>query len=119
MEHWDSGRIALNRFLVALNDAGRAKGVDVWPQVSPRPLTFQMTMEELLVKPELLEVLGELVSDEAQLLDLIQTLPYVTGRSLDAPGSAAATAFPAPLMIRVGRVAPCAGVIRSQSFWVA
>ena len=41
------------------------------------------------------EVLGELVSDEAQLLDLIQTLPYVTGRSLDAPGSAADTVFSA------------------------
>jgi N-acyl-D-aspartate/D-glutamate deacylase len=32
--------------LVALNDAGHADGVEVWPQVSPRPLTFQMTMED-------------------------------------------------------------------------
>jgi len=32
--------------LVALNDAGNARGVSVWPQVSPRPLTFLMTMED-------------------------------------------------------------------------
>lgn len=32
--------------LVALNDTGHAEGVSVWPQVSPRPLTFQMTMED-------------------------------------------------------------------------
>jgi len=32
--------------LVALNDAGHADGVSVWPQVSPRPLSFQMTMED-------------------------------------------------------------------------
>lgn len=35
-----------HKALVALNDAGRAKGAEIWPQVSPRPLTFQMTMEE-------------------------------------------------------------------------
>jgi N-acyl-D-aspartate/D-glutamate deacylase len=29
-----------------LNTAQRAEGVDVWPQVTPRPLTFQMTLEE-------------------------------------------------------------------------
>jgi N-acyl-D-aspartate/D-glutamate deacylase len=32
--------------LVALNDEGHARGVDVWPQVSPRPLTFQMDLED-------------------------------------------------------------------------
>ena len=32
--------------LVALNDAGRANGAEIWPQVSPRPLTFQMNLEE-------------------------------------------------------------------------
>ena len=32
--------------LVSLNDRGRAAGAEVWPQVSPRPLTFQMTMED-------------------------------------------------------------------------
>jgi len=34
------------RDLVALNDRGHANGADVWPQVSPRPLTFQMNMED-------------------------------------------------------------------------
>ena len=32
--------------LVALNDAGRANGAQIWPQVSPRPLTFQMNLED-------------------------------------------------------------------------
>lgn len=32
--------------LVALNDQGHANGVSVWPQVTPRPLGFQLTMEE-------------------------------------------------------------------------
>jgi N-acyl-D-aspartate/D-glutamate deacylase len=34
------------RAQVELNDKGRAAGADVWPQVSPRPLTFQMTMAD-------------------------------------------------------------------------
>ncbi len=34
------------RAQVELNDKGRASGADVWPQVSPRPLTFQMTMAD-------------------------------------------------------------------------
>ncbi|MBW2268715.1 MAG: amidohydrolase family protein [Deltaproteobacteria bacterium] len=34
------------RAQVELNDKGRARGADVWPQVSPRPLTFQMTMTD-------------------------------------------------------------------------
>jgi N-acyl-D-aspartate/D-glutamate deacylase len=29
-----------------LNTAQRAEGVDVWPQVTPRPLTFQMTLQD-------------------------------------------------------------------------
>ncbi|MDI2125175.1 N-acyl-D-amino-acid deacylase family protein [Yinghuangia seranimata] len=32
--------------LVALNRAGWAKGAQVWPQVSPRPLTFSFTLVE-------------------------------------------------------------------------
>ncbi|MCA9512945.1 MAG: amidohydrolase family protein [Myxococcales bacterium] len=32
--------------LVALNDAGHAKGASVWPQVSPRPLQFQLTLDD-------------------------------------------------------------------------
>ncbi len=32
--------------LVALNDRGTAAGADVWPQVSPRPLSFQITLED-------------------------------------------------------------------------
>ena len=32
--------------VVADNDAARAAGVQVWPQISVRPLTFQMTMRE-------------------------------------------------------------------------
>jgi N-acyl-D-aspartate/D-glutamate deacylase len=32
--------------LLELHQRGRARGADVWPQVSPRPLTFQLTMEE-------------------------------------------------------------------------
>jgi N-acyl-D-aspartate/D-glutamate deacylase len=32
--------------LVELNDKGREAGAQVWPQVTPRPLTFQMTMED-------------------------------------------------------------------------
>jgi N-acyl-D-aspartate/D-glutamate deacylase len=35
-----------HRGLVELNDRATAKGVDVWPQVSPRPLSFQFTMED-------------------------------------------------------------------------
>ncbi len=31
---------------VSRNDAARAEGVEVWPQVSCRPLTFQMNLEE-------------------------------------------------------------------------
>ncbi len=34
------------RGLMELNRQESAKGVDVWPQVSPRPGTFQMTMSE-------------------------------------------------------------------------
>ena len=33
-----------HRSLVELNDAGWAKGAQVWPQVTPRPLTLQITM---------------------------------------------------------------------------
>jgi N-acyl-D-aspartate/D-glutamate deacylase len=32
--------------LLELSRRGRARGADVWPQVSPRPLTFSLTMEE-------------------------------------------------------------------------
>ncbi len=32
--------------LLELHRKGRARGAQVWPQVSPRPLTFQLTMEE-------------------------------------------------------------------------
>jgi N-acyl-D-amino-acid deacylase len=32
--------------VIAEHDEARARGVDVWPQVSCRPLVFQMTMEE-------------------------------------------------------------------------
>jgi N-acyl-D-aspartate/D-glutamate deacylase len=35
-----------HRSLVDLNHAGWAKGAEVWPQVSPRPLVFSMTMTE-------------------------------------------------------------------------
>jgi N-acyl-D-aspartate/D-glutamate deacylase len=35
-----------HRRMVELNDAGWAKGAQVWPQVSPRPLTFAMTLAE-------------------------------------------------------------------------
>jgi len=31
---------------VALHDAGLARGADVWPQVTPRPLTMQFTMAD-------------------------------------------------------------------------
>jgi N-acyl-D-aspartate/D-glutamate deacylase len=35
-----------HRKLVEINDAGWARGAQVWPQVSPRPLTFAMTLAE-------------------------------------------------------------------------
>jgi N-acyl-D-aspartate/D-glutamate deacylase len=35
-----------HRGLVELNDRATAKGGNVWPQVSPRPLSFQFTMED-------------------------------------------------------------------------
>jgi N-acyl-D-amino-acid deacylase len=35
-----------HRKLVEINDAGWARGAQVWPQVSPRPLTFAMTLTE-------------------------------------------------------------------------
>jgi N-acyl-D-aspartate/D-glutamate deacylase len=35
-----------HRKMVEINDAGWARGAQVWPQVSPRPLTFAMTLAE-------------------------------------------------------------------------
>ncbi|MBV8951086.1 MAG: amidohydrolase family protein [Actinobacteria bacterium] len=35
-----------HRKLVEINDAGWERGAQVWPQVSPRPLTFAMTLAE-------------------------------------------------------------------------
>lgn len=35
-----------HRDLIALNDAGWAKGAQVWPQVSPRPLTLTITFAD-------------------------------------------------------------------------
>jgi N-acyl-D-aspartate/D-glutamate deacylase len=35
-----------HRRLVALNEAGWARGAQVWPQVTPRPLSLQITMAE-------------------------------------------------------------------------
>jgi len=40
------GRSGYHEGVVALHDAARADGVDVWPQVSCRPLVFQMNLEE-------------------------------------------------------------------------
>src|SRR5205085_727831 len=35
-----------HRKMLEINDAGWAKGAQVWPQVSPRPLMFAMTLAE-------------------------------------------------------------------------
>jgi N-acyl-D-aspartate/D-glutamate deacylase len=48
--------------LVELNDAGWARGAEVWPQVTPRPLTFAMTLAEPFVlntNPEFAALMGK------------------------------------------------------------
>ena len=48
--------------LVNLNEAGWARGAEVWPQVTPRPLTFAMTLAEpftLNTNPEFAALMGK------------------------------------------------------------
>jgi N-acyl-D-aspartate/D-glutamate deacylase len=52
--------------LVELNNEGWARGVQVWPQVTPRPLTFSMTMTEpftLNINPEFAALMGKPIAD--------------------------------------------------------
>ncbi len=54
------------RAQVKLNDKERAAGANVWPQVSPRKLTFQMTMDNpfmLHVAPSFSALIGKSVAD--------------------------------------------------------
>ena len=57
------------RAQVKLNDEQRASGADVWPQVSPRKLTFQMTMDNpfmLHVSPSFASLIGHSVADRKE-----------------------------------------------------
>jgi N-acyl-D-aspartate/D-glutamate deacylase len=48
--------------LVDLNNSGWARGAEVWPQVTPRPLTFAMTLAEpftLNTNPEFAALMGK------------------------------------------------------------
>jgi N-acyl-D-aspartate/D-glutamate deacylase len=52
--------------LVEVNNEGWAKGVQVWPQVTPRPLTFSMTMAEpftLNVNPQFAALMGKATAE--------------------------------------------------------
>ncbi len=55
-----------HRRLVELNRAGWERGARVWPQVSPRPLAFSMTLAEpftLNVNPRFAELMGAALED--------------------------------------------------------
>jgi len=51
-----------HKSLVDLNNSGWARGAEVWPQVTPRPLTFAMTLSEPFVlntNPEFAALMGK------------------------------------------------------------
>jgi N-acyl-D-amino-acid deacylase len=58
-----------HRALVELNRAGWADGAEVWPQVSPRPLAFVMSIAEpftLNVNPRFAELMGGSLADRRE-----------------------------------------------------
>ncbi|HEX4865114.1 MAG TPA: amidohydrolase family protein [Acidimicrobiales bacterium] len=55
-----------HRKLVEINNAGWENGAEVWPQISPRPLTFAMTMAEpftLNVNPVFAALMGKTLDE--------------------------------------------------------